>query len=90
MFTTKHPDKNDHFKSECRKVIQRSSVADLHTRPCFLPRQSEAVALRVGVTDVRCLSGTVDRQHAALLAVGRPAAVLHVPGCPHTLHHSVI
>lgn len=32
----------------------------LLTRPSLLPRQSEAVALRVGVTDVRCLSGAVD------------------------------
>lgn len=62
----------------------------LLTCPRLLSSQSEAVALRMGVTDVRCLSGTVDRQHTAQLAVGRPAAVLHVPGGPHTSHHGVI
>lgn len=60
------------------------------TRPCPLSRQGEAVALGMGVADVRCLSGAVHRQHAALLAVGRPAAVLHVPRGPHASHHGVI
>lgn len=62
----------------------------LLTRPCGLSSQSEAAALRMGVTDVRCLFGTVDRQHAALLAVGRPAAVVHIPRGPHASHQSVI
>lgn len=62
----------------------------LLTRPRLPSGQSEAVALGMGVTDVRRLSGAVDRQHAALLAVGRPAAVLHVPRRPHTSHHGVI
>lgn len=62
----------------------------LRTRPRLLSGQSEAAALRVGVTDVCGLSGAVDRQHAALLAVGGPAAVLHVPRGPHTSHHGVI
>lgn len=30
------------------------------TRPCLLSGQSEAVALRVGVTDVHSLSGAVN------------------------------
>lgn len=60
------------------------------TRPGFVSTQTEAAALRMRITDVRCLSGAVDRQHAALLAVGRPAAVLHIPRGPHASHHGVI
>lgn len=60
------------------------------TRPRLPAGQREAVALRMGVTDERPLSGAVDRQHAALLAVRRPAAVLRVPGGPHATHHGEI
>lgn len=60
------------------------------TRPRPASRQSEAAALRVGVADVGGLSGAVHRQHAALLAVGRPAAVVHVPGGPGARRHRVI
>lgn len=69
-----------------RRKERRSTL----TRPCLLSGQNETVALRMGVADVGCLSGAVDRQHAALLAVGRPAAVLHIPRGPHTSHHGVI
>lgn len=60
------------------------------TCPSLLSGQSEAAAMRVGVTDVCRLSGAVDGQHAALLAVGWPAAVLHIPRGAHVSHHAVI
>lgn len=75
------------FCSDCTEI---ETVWFTLTRPRPLSRQSEAVALRVGVADVGGLSGAVHRQHAALLAVGRPAAVVHVAGGPHGRHHSVI
>lgn len=75
-----------HWCSEC----YLDSSESLLTRPRLLSGQSEAVTLRVGVTDVRRLFDAVHRQHAALLAVGRPAAVLHVPRGPHASHHGVI
>lgn len=89
-FKTRHRHKENKMKMGDKSYIDQGWSAASLTRPGLLPRQGEAGAVRVGVADVSCLSGTVDWQHTALLAVGRPAAVLHIPRGPHTPHHSVI
>lgn len=66
-------------KLQIANVDQIRDYKSSPTRPCLLSRQREAAALRMGVADVRSLSGAVHRQNAALLTVGRPAAVFHIP-----------
>lgn len=40
--------------------------------------------------DERRLSGTVHRQHAALLVVRQPASVFHIRNTPHSFQDSII
>ncbi len=60
------------------------------TCPCFFTTEREARALWMRSADERGFSGTVHRQHAALLVVRRPASVFHICNTPHSFQDRII
>ena len=60
------------------------------TCPGPLAPEGEAGALGVGVADGGRLPGAVHGENAALLVVGGPTTVVHVPRAAHASHACVL
>ncbi len=70
--------------------VESNNPKQTLTCPCFFTTEREACALWMRTADERGLSGTVHRQHAALLVVRRPASVFHICNTPHSFQDSII